>query len=92
MVIIALCPDECCLIAAHDASSGFHVCAVACSGVSDGNLLVSETQRGSIAPIFIGSPPELASKAFDPSAYSISMRQLFAAVLSCQMKVGEVIS
>lgn len=36
MVAVALRPDECFLIRAQISSSGFHVCAAACSGVREG--------------------------------------------------------
>ena len=54
--MVAGCSTECCLMMDHVAASGIQVCAAACSGVSEGGLLFSETQRGSILPIWIGSP------------------------------------
>src|SRR5580698_8525631 len=93
MVTVACLPDDSFLISAHVSSSGFHVCADACSGVRKGNLFVSETQRGSIAPILIGSPCDSMRSGLAPSVNAISMRHFVAdAFASCQMKVGGVIS
>src|SRR5208337_229928 len=84
---------ECCLIVAHVAASGVQVCAAACSLVSDGGWLLSDTHRGSISPMRMGSPWELTWIGSDPSAKVISMRHVLAeASASRQRKVGGVIS
>src|SRR5579862_1058544 len=84
---------ECILIVAHVAASGVHVCAAACSGVSEGGLFVLEMQRGSISPIRIGSPLELTWRDSELSAKLISMRHVRADdSASRQRKVGAMMS
>src|SRR5271155_3110531 len=91
--MVAGCSTECCLIMAQVSASGIQVCAAACSGVSEGGLLFSETQRGSILLIWMGSPCEVAWIGFDPSAKAMAMRHAVAeGSASRQMKVGGMIS
>src|SRR5215471_6440081 len=81
------------LIAAQVSASGVHVWAADCCGVSLGDSLVGDTQRGSISPMRILSPGELIWIPADPSPNSTSIRQavLFGSG-SRHRKVGAVIS
>src|SRR5208283_6235548 len=84
---------ECRLMVSHVAASGIQVCAAACSLVSEGGSLVSETQRGSISPMRMGSPWELTWIGSEPSAKVMSILQVLAdASASRQRKVSGVIS
>src|SRR5277367_5006855 len=90
---VAGCSMECCLMMAQVSASGIQVCAAACSSVSEGSLLFSETQRGSILPIWMGSPGEVAWIGFEPSAKVMATRQVLAeASASRQIKVGGMMS
>ena len=55
------------MIASQAAGSGIQECAEASSGVSIGNSLVSETQRGSISPTASRSPADWKCISGDPS-------------------------
>src|SRR5580658_6966923 len=63
MVTVAGCPVEWSCMADQVSASGVQVQDSACFVVSLGGSLVSETQSGSMGPIFIRSPFDLASMA-----------------------------
>src|SRR3974390_1747329 len=93
IVTMASCSLECSLISCQAAAVGVQVCAAACLGVSVGNSLLAETQRGSISPMRGRAPEDVKCMAGEPSLNETSIVHAAAAFdSSCQMKVGAVIS